>query len=169
MEVKTFRYGSEDVGSGENTFDQIWESEWSRVEKEGLLRYSQPRTNPNLKMTTHPFRFAFQYLHDRGVKRRSRVQFDSVNEPFSQERFHFGKVSEREILFQFKNDSRRRGKSQSRTVAIVNVSPIEWGHFLLVPDLEDNLPQQLTHRAVTVALEMMNLTQNIHFRVRESS
>ena len=115
-----------------------------RIEKSGLLRYDQPRVNPNCRYVETPFKFAFQYLFDRGSKRRSRVQFDSINEPFSSDRFHFGKIKDEEILFEIKNCSRRRGSLKAaRHVAIVNVSPIEWGHFLLVPSVEDCLAQRL--------------------------
>ena len=71
MEMKKFSYTPEDVGTGENTFDEIWEREWKRVADAGLLRYNQPKTNTNVKMVDQPFKFAFQYLFDRGVKRRS--------------------------------------------------------------------------------------------------
>jgi len=170
---RVFEYSSEDVASGKNSFDRVWEEEWERVAGQGLLRYAQPRVNAKTKLVSEPFKFAFQFLLDRGTKRRNRVQFDSVNEPFSATRFHFGKIDENEILFELKNVWRRRGENQNenaaRTLAIVNVSPIEWGHFLLVPQVEENLPQRLNPRAVSLALEVLNLSNKQHFRMMYNS
>jgi hypothetical protein len=114
-----------------------------------------------------PFKFVFQFLKERATLRRGRVQFESINEPFSSERFHFGKINKSEILFEFKNDSEEN--NGAKTVAIVNVSPIEWGHFLLVPELENNLAQRLNATAVRKAIEMMKLTKDKYFRVSENS
>ena len=77
---RVFEYSAEDVASGENSFDRVWEEEWERVSGQGLLRYAQPKTNPKTRLVSEPFKFAFQFLFDRGTKRRNRVQFDSVNE-----------------------------------------------------------------------------------------
>ena len=54
---------------------------------------------------------------------------------FSDERFHFLKIKEDEVLFEvaLEHENERLYKAS----AIVNVSPIEWGHFLLVPQVRD--------------------------------
>ena len=54
-------------------------------------------------------------------------------------------------------------------VAIVNVSPIEWGHFLLVPRLEDNLAQRLSSDSIQIGLEMINLSKDKYFRLMYNS
>ena len=54
-------------------------------------------------------------------------------------------------------------------VAIVNVSPIEWGHFLLVPRLEDNLAQRLSSDSIQIGLEMINLSRDKYFRLMYNS
>ena len=53
--------------------------------------------------------------------------------------------------------------------AIVNVSPIEWGHFLLVPKLSENLSQRLTRGAIQLGLEAINLSKDKHFRLMFNS
>ena len=80
--------------------------------------------------------------------RRARVQFSSLNEPFSNERFHFGKINSNEILFTLKPAHR----PDSSATAIANVSPIEWGHFLLVPNMQQNLMQKITRGTPEVVL-----------------
>ena len=51
--------------------DELWEDQWTRVASDGLLRYDQPRENPNIKhvQSEEGFNFAFQYLLNRGSKR----------------------------------------------------------------------------------------------------
>ena len=53
--------------------------------------------------------------------------------------------------------------------AIVNVSPIEWGHFLLVAELESALKQRLTFETIRLGIETINLFQNPHMRLMFNS
>jgi hypothetical protein len=41
MSLKVFHYSPEDLGKGENNFDEIWATEWQRVQDQGLLRYNE--------------------------------------------------------------------------------------------------------------------------------
>ena len=61
-------------------------------------------------------------------------------------------------------------KAQNFTAtAIVNVSPIEWGHFLLVAELESALKQRLTFDTIRLGIETINLFQNRHMRLMFNS
>ena len=53
--------------------------------------------------------------------------------------------------------------------AIVNVSPIEWGHFLLVAELESALKQRLTFETIRLGIETINLFKNPHMRLMFNS
>ena len=53
--------------------------------------------------------------------------------------------------------------------AIVNVSPIEWGHFLLVAELESAFKQRLTCDTIRLGIETINLFQNRHMRLMFNS
>ena len=125
------------------------------------MRYEQPKRNQHA--TYIDGTFVFQYLANRASLRRSRVQFDSIDEPFSPARFHFGKINDNEKMFELVKD----GINQA--TAIVNVSPIEWGHFLLVPKLDANLQQRLTFDSIRIGLEMINLSSDVHFRLMFNS
>ncbi|CAL1529423.1 unnamed protein product [Lymnaea stagnalis] len=52
-----------------------------------------------------------------------------------------------------------------RHTLIVNVSPMEYGHCLLVPQIDSHRPQVLTETAVTVAIETMLLSKHRGFRM----
>ena len=67
--MEIFEYTNKDLSSAK--IDELWEQEWKRVESAGLLRYDQPRENPNVRFVASEegFKFAFQYLLNRGSKR----------------------------------------------------------------------------------------------------
>jgi hypothetical protein len=49
---------------------------------------------------------------------------------------------------------------QSRNLVIINVSPLEYGHILIVPDSEAFFPQILTQFAIKTGLECMLLSSH---------
>ena len=67
--MEIFEYTNKDLSAA--NIDQLWEQQWKRIESTGLLRYDQPRENPNVKFveSEEGFKIAFQYLLNRGSKR----------------------------------------------------------------------------------------------------
>ena len=139
----------------------------NRAENEGCLRYVQPRTNLCSKYKNEKeFKFVFQFLKNRGTLRRGRVQFSSISEPFNENKFNFLKIKKNEILFEIDGGG---GGVESRSSAIINVSPIEWGHYLLVPQIEKKLPQRLTEKTIKIGIEIINLSKDNHCRLMFNS
>merc|ERR1711935_575503 len=161
MEVVEYSYSTDKRTLECLTFDATVKATWSRIASAGLMRYEQQKRNEHA--TYIDGTFVFQYLANRASLRRSRVQFDSIDEPFSPDRFHFGKINDNEKMFELM----KNGINQA--TAIVNVSPIEWGHFLLVPKLDANLQQRLTFDSIRIGLEMINLSTDVHFRLMFNS
>ena len=72
-----------------------------------------------------------------------------VVQPFDAKKFNFTKALQKEVLFQF--EARASGAAvdyeplapvgASPNLVFINVSPIEYGHVLLVPRALSNLPQ----------------------------
>merc|ERR1719186_848005 len=56
-------------------------------------------------------------------------------------------------------------ESSSRDLLITNVSPLEYGHCLLVPQVEECLPQVQTEYSVLLALKVMLLSGSGTFRM----
>jgi diadenosine tetraphosphate (Ap4A) HIT family hydrolase len=54
--------------------------------------------------------------------------------------------------------------SRNPHVVLINVSPIEYGHVLLVPRILDSLPQQISPDLLQLALEMTAESDNPYFR-----
>lgn len=74
-----------------------------------------------------------------------------VCQDFDPKRFNFTKVPQKEILFQLDETAHAASMEQSAALGdspnlvLINVSPIEYGHVLLVPRVMDCLPQVLFH------------------------
>ena len=78
--------------------------------------------------------------------------------PFDSSAFNFGKVKSDEVLMQFL-PQREDAKSSSHQI-VVNVSPLEFGHVLLVPSVTSHLPQVLTLDSLRLGIELLLLSSN---------
>ena len=72
--------------------------------------------------------------------------FAQVAQPFDGKKFNFNKALQREVLFQFEAADAAgfdacAPVTESPNLVYINVSPIEYGHVLLVPRVLDCLPQ----------------------------
>ncbi|KVI10393.1 hypothetical protein Ccrd_011199 [Cynara cardunculus var. scolymus] len=123
--------------------------------------------------------FVAQLNEGRHLKKRpTEFQVDKVLQPFDENKFNFTKVGQEEVLFQFEasednevsfhpNASVDLGKSPS--VVAINVSPIEYGHVLLIPRILERLPQRIDHESLLLALYMAREAASPHFRLGYNS
>lgn len=92
--------------------------------------------------------FCFSQLNlDRAQNRRTPEDIGSMKKPFDPNRFNFTKIKNEEIFFDV-------GDGSGSDVVIANVSPLEFGHCLFIPDRFLNLPQVLTERSITKVIEL---------------
>ncbi|KAJ6415704.1 hypothetical protein OIU84_004489 [Salix udensis] len=87
-------------------------------------------------------------------KRSTEFRVDKVLQDFDETEFNFTKAGQEEVLFRFeKSKMTTRGifpppitaDSNSSSVVAMNVSPIEYGHVLLIPQVLNCLPQKIDH------------------------
>ncbi|XP_066991317.2 GDP-D-glucose phosphorylase 1 isoform X2 [Anabrus simplex] len=146
-------------------FDAALQTKWQKAADEGALRY---RLNI-LSSTVLPGRFAFlaQLNPDRALNRRAPDNIKSLSQPFDHEKFNFTKVKDVEILFQVKKEGAPENidDDQVKDFIIINVSPLEFGHSLLVPALKSCLPQVLTVHSLELGIEVLLLSASPAFRV----
>lgn len=96
-----------------------------------------------------------------------------VVQAFDASKFHFGKAFAKEAMFAF--EPARPGSqakfddsavmSSSPNVLIINISPIEYGHVLLVPRILDQLPQLVTPETLMLAMRFAIESNNPYCRV----
>ncbi|RYR45439.1 hypothetical protein Ahy_A07g031267 isoform A [Arachis hypogaea] len=123
--------------------------------------------------------FIAQLNEGRHLKKRpTEFRVDKVLQPFDQNKFNFTKVGQEELLFQF--ESSDDGEVQffpnapidvdnSPSLVAINVSPIEYGHVLLIPRIFECLPQRIDHESFLLALHMAAEAGNPYFRLGYNS
>ncbi|XP_013717114.2 LOW QUALITY PROTEIN: GDP-L-galactose phosphorylase 2 [Brassica napus] len=141
--------------------------EWEDRFQRGLFRYDV--TACETKVIPGKYGFIAQLNEGRHLKKRpTEFRVDQVLQPFDANKFNFTKFSPEELLFQFEAGMPLDADNSPSVVAI-NVSPIEYGHVLLIPQVLGCLPQRIDHKSLLLALHMAVEAANPHFRVGYNS
>ncbi|KAL1216908.1 GDP-L-galactose phosphorylase 2 [Cardamine amara subsp. amara] len=155
--------------------------EWEDRFQRGLFRYDV--TSCETKVIPGKYGFIAQLNEGRHLKKRpTEFRVDKVLQPFDGNKFNFTKVGQEELLFQFEasnDDDDDKGiqffpnmpldADNSPSVVAINVSPIEYGHVLLIPRVLDCLPQMIDHKSLLLALQMAIEAANPYFRLGYNS
>ncbi|KAG3262559.1 GDP-D-glucose phosphorylase 1 [Ictidomys tridecemlineatus] len=145
-------------------FDSALCSAWRQRVELGLFRYRlgelQTQTLPGA------VGFVAQLNVERGVQRRRPQNIKSVRQAFDPEQFNFNKIRPGEVLFRLhRKPNDCSAVQQEDILVIINVSPLEWGHVLLVPEPTLGLPQRLLPGVLRAGLETVLLSSHPGFRV----
>ncbi|KAG6689763.1 hypothetical protein I3842_11G190400 [Carya illinoinensis] len=142
--------------------DSLLLGEWEDRMQRGLFRYDV--TACETKVIPGNYGFIAQLNEGRHLKKRpTEFRVDKVLQPFDGNKFNFTKVGQEEVLFQL--EASDDGEVQffpnapvdvenSPSVVAINVSPIEYGHVLLIPRVLECLPQRIDHDSFLLALHM---------------
>ena len=97
-------------------------------------------------------RFVVQYNRARAETRRKPDEMNSVTgQPFDDAKFNFTKINlDKELIFELNTDNKN---DNNRDYVIMNISPLEFGHSLLVPNINEKLPQVVTERSISLAMK----------------
>lgn len=109
-------------------------------------------------------------------KRATEFRVDKVVQPFDGGKFNFQKAAMKEVLFQFitgpVNHTHYHSKAPctpSPNLVLINVSPIEYGHVLLVPRVNDCIPQIVDQTSMLFALQCSMEIHSPYFRLGYNS
>ncbi|XP_073688349.1 GDP-D-glucose phosphorylase 1 [Garra rufa] len=158
-----------DVSSGQQTrsrFDIALRSGWTEKRNAGLFRYHLH----DLETRILPGYIA-QLNILRGIERRKPQEILSIRQNFDPKQFNFNKINPKELLFELQKesesscDARCHPNTKRKCKVIINVSPLEFGHCLLVPEPDRCQPQILTPLAVQMGIETVLLSADPGFRV----
>ncbi|XP_022609913.1 GDP-D-glucose phosphorylase 1 isoform X1 [Seriola dumerili] len=170
-DVRRSTDSSSGMASPPAKFDTTIQAGWADRMEKGLFRYHlgnlQTRILPGSRG------YVAQLNIQRGIERRKPQEILSIQQEFSAKQFNFNKINPEEIIFEMIKDTERgtalhhSGQLQQpcRMVVLVNVSPLEFGHCLFVPDPSCCLPQVLTRFAIQVGIESVLLSSDPGFRV----
>lgn len=146
MPLARFCYSAKDLNfdlaqSYESRFDQQVVSSWLKHQDEGHFRYKLDLHNKTLP---GKFKYLLQLNPGRGQKVRPPQAMHNLRQPFNPDEFNFGKINlDKEGVFELEfQDSEIQ--VEGKHVLVINVSPLEFGQTILVPKIDDQLPQILT-------------------------
>lgn len=166
---------SDSDSTASSVFDVELLSRWNSLLEGGKFRYDV--TKVPTKKLDGKFNFIMQLNLGRAAKKRpTEFSADRVVQSFDPNKFNFTKARQSELLFQFETCAMKKSPSMasfddlsvtgaSPNCVLINVSPIEYGHVLLVPRILDCLPQQLDASVMHLALRMAAESDNRFFRV----
>ncbi|XP_062819594.1 GDP-D-glucose phosphorylase 1 [Anolis carolinensis] len=164
--AEAFSYGERDLvfsgvewpSKGLSRFDRALLQGWRDRMEKGFFRYRlealPTRVLPGV------MGLVAQLNVERGARRRAPQEIHSLQQAFDPQRFNFTRIRPEEVLFAL-----RREGSAEEVLVVINVSPLENGHVLLVPDPGCELPQVLTPEALLCGLEAVLLSTQPGFRV----
>eukprot|EP00195_Chlamydomonas_chlamydogama_P015596 CAMPEP_0202902956 /NCGR_PEP_ID=MMETSP1392-20130828/19646_1 /ASSEMBLY_ACC=CAM_ASM_000868 /TAXON_ID=225041 /ORGANISM="Chlamydomonas chlamydogama, Strain SAG 11-48b" /LENGTH=481 /DNA_ID=CAMNT_0049589861 /DNA_START=532 /DNA_END=1977 /DNA_ORIENTATION=- len=160
-----------------SVMDTVLLALWEDAAEQGLFRYDV--TACPTKVLPGIYGFIAQLNEGRATKKRpTEFRVDQVCQPFDETKFNFKKAFMREVLFQFEPSRAADGHAQLQdavasgpnpNLVLINVSPIEYGHVLLVPRVMDNIPQLVDTYTVQLALHFAKEADNPYFRVGYNS
>ncbi|XP_073155038.1 GDP-L-galactose phosphorylase 1-like isoform X2 [Henckelia pumila] len=144
----------------------------------GLFRYDV--TSCETKVIPGKYGFIAQLNEGRHLKKRpTEFRIDKVIQPFDESKFNFTKVGQEEVLFRFEPGTGNKSYycanasassvESSPTVVTINVSPIEYGHVLLIPHVLDCMPQKIEPNSFLLALCLAREASDPYFRVGYNS
>ncbi|XP_057693283.1 GDP-D-glucose phosphorylase 1 [Corythoichthys intestinalis] len=152
--------------ANKSRFDSAVQAGWTDRMERGLLRYTlgdlQTRILPG------SCGFVAQLNVKRGIERRKPQEILSIKQVFNANQFNFNKINPDEIIFEMIKDcdeEQKIGHQPCKIVVLVNVSPLEFGHCLFVPDPTRCFPQVLTRFSIQVGIESVLLSSDPAFRV----
>ncbi|XVF33955.1 hypothetical protein REPUB_Repub18cG0015800 [Reevesia pubescens] len=136
--------------------DSLVLGEWEDRMQRGLFRYDV--TACETKVIPGEYGFIAQLNEGRHLKKRpTEFRVDKVLQAFDGNKFNFTKVGQEEVLFRFEPSDDGE------------VSPIEYGHVLLIPRILECLPQRIDHESFLLALYMAAEAGNPYFRLGYNS
>ncbi|CAL5363641.1 unnamed protein product [Camellia sinensis] len=158
--------------------DSLLLGEWEDRMQRGLFRYDV--TACETKVIPGEYGFIAQLNEGRHLKKRpTEFRVDKVLQPFDGNKFNFTKVGQEEVLFQFEASDEDNETQffpnapidveNSPSVVAINVSPIEYGHVLLIPWILECLPQRIDRVSFLLALYMAAEAGNPYFRLGYNS
>ncbi|KAL6573126.1 Phosphate metabolism transcription protein [Orobanche hederae] len=152
--------------------------QWEDRRSRGLFRYDV--TSCETKVISGKYSFIAQLNEGRHLKKRpTEFRIDKVLQPFDENKFNFTKVGQEEVLFRFEPSKYSKAhyfssspvdpEEGSPSVVAINVSPIEYGHVLLIPRVLDCLPQKIDSDSLSLALHLAKEASDPFLRVGYNS
>lgn len=123
--------------------------------------------------------FIVQLIEGRDLKKRpTECRVDKILQPFDENKFNFTRIAQAEVIFRFEESENNRTNyhdsdpipaPDSFNIIAINVSPIGYGHVLLIPRILVRLPQRMDRESLMLSLYMAREAASLYFRVSYNS
>jgi len=160
-------------GAAPSLIDRVVLAEWAARAAAGLFRYGV--AGVPTKVVPGPYGFVASFNEGRLSKKRpTEFSAEAVVQAFDPARFNFQKAPQREVLAALAADG-APGTPAAWTpdapagpdpsLLLINVSPIEYGHVLLIPRVMAGLPQLIDPASMALALRFAAEADNPYLRL----
>ena len=153
---------SPETDDANTNFDKIISQQFERCRQENILR-TDPLAPDVLRRQLIPGKLGLLAEHEPSLFARKRPTQNSehvaIDAPFNPDKFNFNRAGEEEILIQIVDGTEDTPPHR----ILVNVSPLMYGHGLLVPWCEQGLPQHLTHQPIELAIKLLRRCATSNF------
>lgn len=160
--------------------DSLLLGKWESCMQKGLFRYDVSLCETKVIPGEHGF--IAQLNEGRHLQKRpTEFRVDKVLQPFDANKFNFTKVGQEELMFQFEASEEEEDDEShffpnapidvenSPSVVAINVSPIEYGHVLLIPRVLECLPQRIDRESLLLAVYMAAEAASPYYRLGYNS
>lgn len=147
-------------------FDETIHKNWKDRMVRGLFNYRLDNLPTRIIPGEHGY--VAQLNIERATQKRKPQEILNVQQEFDAKHFNFNKVKEEEILFEMTKESGGNEKGHiepGKMAVLINVSPLQFGHSLFVPDPSLCFPQVLSKFAIQTGIESVLLSSDPGFRV----
>lgn len=147
-------------------FDTSLRSAWVERMQRGLFRYHLGSLET--RILPGPAGLVAQLNVERGQQRRKPQEILSIKQDFDPKLFNFNKANPNETMFEIRQEVPEPVHENGFTKnckMVINVSPLEFGHSLIVPEPNQCYPQVLTPHSIQVGIECVLLSSDPGFRV----
>uniref|UniRef100_A0A8D2Q720 GDP-D-glucose phosphorylase 1 n=1 Tax=Varanus komodoensis TaxID=61221 RepID=A0A8D2Q720_VARKO len=149
-------------------FDRVLQQGWTDRQRRGLFCYHLGELQTRILPGT--VGFVAQLNIERGIKRRKPQEIQSIRQRFDPWQFNFNRIQPAEVLFcMTRAGAPLAGGAQLPAPSpcvfvVINVSPLQFGHTLLIPSPALLLPQILTPEVLRFGLDAVLLSARPGFR-----
>lgn len=170
--AKIVAYKHKETVKRQSLVEKMMLSAWDEKSEKGLFKYDVLKC-PSKKVPGR-FEFVAQLNEGRATKKRqTEFRMDNVCQRFDSKKFNFTKAKQDEVLFQFEMSledftscyEEKKIVESSASFVYINISPIEYGHVLLVPKVLQCIPQQMSTECLLTALHMSVEVHNPCFKI----
>eukprot|EP00033_Pygsuia_biforma_P002537 GCRY01002808.1.p1 GENE.GCRY01002808.1~~GCRY01002808.1.p1 ORF type:complete len:275 (-),score=25.05 GCRY01002808.1:18-842(-) len=134
-------------------------AKWRVCAEQGLMKYGIDEIKTKV-LKNNGLSFVLQYNEGRITQKRPRIsafEKEKIIQPFNPQEFNFRKICAEEVLYSL-------GTNNEHSV-LINNAPLCNNHILFAPYIEQCLPQVLTQKGFSSALEFFSKMSNPTFRL----